>query len=161
MSSSSKSIDKKETNLEPAFFARSLLKIKHSKFLPCINKQYEETPTHEYAQSQGIEWTDSMMMTRELRDAIWQDKEFKKTAISRVEERLHNPLDSLVICDSEKVGKGVFLAPDAKSLPPGTVIHVYASEIEDRTPQNILEINSYLENYGVRYHLNVEKMNML
>lgn len=119
--------------LEPAFFARSPGKIKHAKQIPVIDKKYEETPTQEYAKSLGIEWTDAIVLDSSLRNKLWEDSTHPKKALSLIEDRCQNPLDNLVICDiNPEIGKGVFVAADAKPIPAGTIIGIYAGELTNK-----------------------------
>lgn len=117
---------------EPIFYAKSPETIRYFKGLPTLTKESEEVSCEEFAKRGGYEWTDSAIATQSMRDAIWSDKQYPKTSISSLEERLHNPLNTLVICEmNSTVGKGTFLSPEAKPLPAGTVISVYAGEIRE------------------------------
>ncbi|MEO8401698.1 MAG: SET domain-containing protein [Gammaproteobacteria bacterium] len=134
--------EQKETP-EPLFYAKSPETIRYFKGLPSLTKESEELTPQKLAERGGYAWTDSAVASQSIRDAIWSDKQYPKTAISDLEERLHNPLTTLVICEMNSVvGKGTFLAPDAKPLPAGTVISVYAGEICD-TPLSIKKMSGY------------------
>ncbi|GEM_PF-5204486 len=99
---------------EPAFFARSPEKIKHAGQPPCIEKKYQETPTQEYANSQNIEWTDSMLVTPTVRDTLWKDQTHEKNAISSIEERLIEKPASLT--DKDKLVSGKAAANPALNI---------------------------------------------
>lgn len=121
--------------LEPLFYACSPVTIKYSKAPLCTDNKYEEITVQEFEEQHGCKWTDSLVASSKIRDKIWQDnKKHPKVADSHIEERLHNPLNTLVICEIDStVGKGVFLATEAASLPAGTVIGIYAGELVNQS----------------------------
>jgi hypothetical protein len=67
-----------------------------------------------------------------LLKAIQQDSTYSKHILPYLETLLAFPLDSLVICETgDQSGKGVFLSLDAKPIPTGTVVGVYAGHLYD------------------------------
>jgi hypothetical protein len=122
-----------QNRLEPAFFAQSLKKIRYAMQPPRVKNEWMEMDTHQFAQKCNIKWTDSLLVPPRLRDDVITDSLHEANAL--IEERLHYPLDCFVVCEmGANLGKGVFLALDAKPLPPGTIVGVYAGKFQLNTP---------------------------
>lgn len=118
--------------LEPAFFARSPSHVKYAKQPICVKNEYSTVPRDAFAAEHGFQWTDTVWLPQAFRDRIWRATVPTKEAMTELETRLHQPLDSLVVCEiNPSVGKGVFLALDAAPIPPGTIIGVYAGELAE------------------------------
>lgn len=114
--------------LEPVFFTRSLNTIK---YLDQDQKEYTEISIQKLIAITGMQgWNDGLLIQPQLRDKIWLDKTYPKTALTEVEARLHNPLTSLVVRKvNEQVGHKLGLASDAKPILAGEIVIVYGAEV--------------------------------
>lgn len=121
-----------DAKLEPLFFARSPATIKYAKQPLPVNKAYTEISTEIFAKEQKIHWTDGMVGSPDKRDVLWEDTRFPKLSISQIEQRLHNPLQSLVVCEMDpRVQKGLYLDVDGPEIRCGEIITIYAGELND------------------------------
>lgn len=111
---------------------------------------YTYYTTADLAKSMNFIWTESVVLERDIRDKAWvklldyvdRDPNYGMVC-AFIEERLHNPLNTLVIADmGNDLGKGVFLSMNAKPLPAGTVIGLYSGKILGKDP-NIRDTDPY------------------
>ncbi len=136
-----KSEKRASMNLKPAFFTESPLKLKYATKPLRLATDLTEMPITEITKICGLQgWTDGLYIPGNYRKRWVREKKYtgdeidKKTQqdsehelLKSIEERLRNPLTSIVICEiNEQVGKGVFLALDAKPIPAGTVLGIYS-----------------------------------
>lgn len=64
--------------------------------------------------------------------------------LEKIEDRLLNPIDSFIICEIHpEVGKGVFLAIDAKTIAKNTIIGIYSGEYLVKKPNHLID-NTYM-----------------
>jgi hypothetical protein len=114
--------------LEPAFYAKQPPTIKYAAE---PNASYVTIPTTQFAADRKFEWTESIVLSPEFRDTLWQDKKHPKLSATRIEERLHNPLDLVIIKLNDVMGEGLALSKESKAIPAGGVITIYAGAVED------------------------------
>ncbi len=114
--------------LEAVFYAKSPEYVNFSEDSSRL-KEVKKIPIEEFSKQQGFQWTDSMLVSPEIRDKLWEDKEYPKKVFTPIEERLHNPLNNFVIAINNELGKGVFVSLDSKPIPIGTIIGIHAGEI--------------------------------
>ena len=122
-------MESNERKLCAAFYAKNPEIIKYCKGIPASGLPVEEIPLEQFCEDNQFTWTNALVLDLQAREQIWVDRKYPKTAITAIEDRLHNPLSDLVICDMGPVGKGLFLSLDADPLPTGTVICIYAGEL--------------------------------
>ncbi len=128
--SKSSDLVKASKKLEPAFYAKARSEIKYAE-QPGPKAKYEKIPIKKFAAARKLEWTETMQVSPELRDKIWKDKKYSKKAATQIEERLHNPLDLMIVKVNDTIGEGLAVPPDSKAIPLGTIVAIHAAEIED------------------------------
>lgn len=140
--------NRSKTELVAAFHFQNPTHVAYSDQLISSGGVIHEIPAADFAAQHQFEWTEGVLVERSLRDKVWADRRFSKASNAAVEERLHKPLEALVVCDMGEVGKGVFLRRDAKPLPAGTIIGIYAGSLEkysDTTNREYLMSASEIE----------------
>ena len=128
-------------NFKPAFFTQSPSKLKYASKPIRLAADIQEMPINDLAKICGLKgWTDGLYIPENYRKRWCPEKRIessdpdKKSTLAserellkQIEERLRNPLTSIVVCEiNDQVGKGVFLALDAKPLPADTILGIYS-----------------------------------
>lgn len=118
----------REQNVEPAFYVKPTKTVKYARAIPSVDKEYLQIDCQQFAKDNNFLWTDSLLVTPSVRDLGWENPNPNHPAI---EERMHNPLNNLVICEMDELGKGVFLELDASPIEKGTVIDIFAATLTE------------------------------
>jgi hypothetical protein len=139
-----------DESLEPLFFSAQPQMIKYASSISNLSN-YIEVPINTFEKHLNIRWTNSLLVRPHQRDAVWLDRKYPKTAWTIIEDRLHNPLNNLVICKiNDTIGHGIFVAPDANPIPPGTIIGLYSGHLIDTIVEHpnpyVMKMNSEDEN---------------
>lgn len=121
---------------ESAFYTRSPLKIRYAQQPPRIKNKWIDLNIEAFAKANHFKWTDGLWVPSHLRAFVFVNDEYPISAISVVEDRLHHPLEGLMVCEMDQIGKGLFLSLEAKPLPIGTVVGIYAGRLEEQTSHN-------------------------
>jgi hypothetical protein len=116
--------------LKPAFYAKTPNKIKYA--TKPISKENNEsidiTPDVLARLCELKQWTETLLIPsnyRKMKTPLTTPQEIE----AKIEERLNNPLDTLIVCEIDaRVGKGIFLSPEADPIPYDTLIGIYAGE---------------------------------
>jgi hypothetical protein len=116
---------------EPLFYAEAPSHIHVADKLPtesgCASSLI---PLDEFSKQENIQYTAGVHACLELRDSLWGNIQCPKTAIHSINHILTHSYNHLVVAPMGELGKGLFLATDAKPICRGQTVLIYEGVLD-------------------------------